>query len=98
MMRFCYVGILISTMSCFEFFLEVSFMFPNYLLFIYILSALCLVFFYFGGWMNQIVYPVYHPQNVGLHVGVGYEYFCRFYESNGCLEKFLGLIIHREWS
>jgi hypothetical protein len=76
-------------MSCFEFFfgskLYVSKLFVIY---IYIVGSM-FGLFYFGGWMNQIVYPIYHPQNVGLHVGVGYEYFCRFYESNGCLEKFL---------
>jgi hypothetical protein len=46
MMRFCYVGILISTMSCFEFFfgsrLYVSKLFVIY---IYIMSAICLAFF-----------------------------------------------------
>lgn len=71
MMRFCYVGILISTMSCFEFFfgsrLYVSKLFVIYI-YIYIVGSM-FGLFYFGGWMNQIAYPVYHLQNVGLQVG-----------------------------
>ena len=89
MMRFCYVGILISTMSCFEFFfgsrLYVSKLF---VICIYIVGYMFGLFLFW--WMDESdSLSSLSSTKCRVTRWVGYEYFCRFYESNGCLEKFL---------